>query len=155
MINSSLYNEIKKECNAIDENNYFFRIKTTWSAKCKNLVFEADLSYLMSFALLVLKMSKSIKLYILVQAPIVSTEVDMCHPLRVQFYFNLPEVQKAFHSNRTKLSYRWQGCFTRANFKCNKADKDLDMLPALKNLLQQSMPITIFSYIIASFLYYD
>nr|XP_012466186.1 unnamed protein product [Gossypium raimondii] len=44
MINSSLYNEIKKECNAIDENNYFSSIKTTWSAKCKNLVFEADLA---------------------------------------------------------------------------------------------------------------
>ncbi|KAK5833870.1 hypothetical protein PVK06_017735 [Gossypium arboreum] len=44
MINSSLYNEIKKECNAIDENNYFSSIKTTWSPKCKNLVFEADLT---------------------------------------------------------------------------------------------------------------
>ncbi|TYH74432.1 hypothetical protein ES332_D05G398200v1 [Gossypium tomentosum] len=114
MLNSSLYNEIKKECNAIDENNYFSSIKTTWSAKCKNLV------------------------------PIVSTEVDMCHPLRVQFYFNLPEVQKAFHGNQTNLSYRWKGCFT-ANFKYNEADKDLDMLPALKNLLQQSVRITIFS----------
>ncbi|KAK8300990.1 hypothetical protein V6Z11_D05G428400 [Gossypium hirsutum] len=31
MINSSLYNKIKKECNAIDENNYFSSIKTTWS----------------------------------------------------------------------------------------------------------------------------
>ncbi|KAG4150180.1 hypothetical protein ERO13_D05G379000v2 [Gossypium hirsutum] len=78
------------------------------------------------------------------QVPIVSTEVDMCHPLRVQFYFNLPEVQKAFHGNQTNLSYRWKGCFT-ANFKYNEADKDLDMLPALKNLLQLSVPITIFS----------
>ncbi|XP_040966614.1 serine carboxypeptidase-like 42 [Gossypium hirsutum] len=68
----------------------------------------------------------------------------MCHPLRVQFYFNLPEVQKAFHGNQTNLSYRWKGCFT-ANFKYNEADKDLDMLPALKNLLQQSIPNTIFS----------
>ncbi|KAH1063616.1 hypothetical protein J1N35_028603, partial [Gossypium stocksii] len=32
-----------------------------------------------------------------------------------------------------------------ANFKYNKADKDLDMLPSLKNLLRQSVPITIFS----------
>ncbi|KAG8492983.1 hypothetical protein CXB51_010286 [Gossypium anomalum] len=76
--------------------------------------------------------------------PIVSTEVDMCLPLRVQFYFNIPEVQKAFHGNQTNLSYRWQGCFI-ANFKYNEADKDLDMLPGLKNLLQQSVPITIFS----------
>ncbi|MBA0636461.1 hypothetical protein Godav_025959, partial [Gossypium davidsonii] len=67
----------------------------------------------------------------------------MCLPLRVQFYFNLPEVQKAFHENRTNLSYRWRGCFT-TNFKYNEADKDLDMLPALKNLRQQFIPITIF-----------
>ncbi|MBA0577308.1 hypothetical protein Golob_027752, partial [Gossypium lobatum] len=44
MINISLYNEIKKECNAIGKNNYFSSIKTTWSEKCKNVVFEADLA---------------------------------------------------------------------------------------------------------------
>ncbi|KAL1103284.1 hypothetical protein V6Z11_D05G428200 [Gossypium hirsutum] len=137
MINSSLYNEIKKECNAIDENNYFSSIKTTWSAKCKNLVFEADLAAFKTDA-------HNYSPQKLFDVPIVSTEVDMCHPLRVQFYFNLPEVQKAFHGNQTNLSYRWKGCFT-ANFKYNEADKDLDMLPALKNLLQLSVPITIFS----------
>ncbi|MBA0634598.1 hypothetical protein Godav_029714 [Gossypium davidsonii] len=67
----------------------------------------------------------------------------MCLPLRVQFYFILLEVQKAFHGNQTNLSYRWQGCFT-ANFKYNEADKDLNMLLGLKNLLQQYVPITIF-----------
>ncbi|KAK8358303.1 hypothetical protein V6Z11_A04G010900 [Gossypium hirsutum] len=137
MINSSLYNEIKKECNAIDENNYFSSIKTTWSAKWKNLVFEADLAAFKTDA-------HNYSPQKLFDVPIVSTEVDMCHPLRVQFYFNLPEVQKAFHGNQTNLSYRWKGCFT-ANFKYNEADKDLDMLPALKNLLQQSIPNTIFS----------
>ncbi|PPS13716.1 hypothetical protein GOBAR_AA06836 [Gossypium barbadense] len=155
MINSSLYNEIKKECNAIDENNYFSSIKTTWSAKCKNLVFEADLAAFKTdahnyspqklfdvFRPPCAKTEQDLNLG--KQVPIVSTEVDMCHPLRVQFYFNLPEVQKAFHGNQTNLSYRWMGCFT-ANFKYNEADKDLDMLPALKNLLQQSIPITIFS----------
>ncbi|TYH74429.1 hypothetical protein ES332_D05G398100v1 [Gossypium tomentosum] len=155
MINSSLYNEIKKECNAIDENNYFSSIKTTWSAKCKNLVFEANLAAFKTDA----HNYSPQKLFDVFrppcaeteqdlnlgkQVPIVSTEVDMCHPLRVQFYFNLPEVQKAFHGNQTNLSYRWKGCFT-ANFKYNEADKDLDMLPALKNLLQQSVRITIFS----------
>ncbi|PPS17217.1 hypothetical protein GOBAR_AA03365 [Gossypium barbadense] len=155
MINSSLYNEIKKECNAIDEYNYFSSIKTTWSAKCKNLVFEADLAAFKTDA----HNYSPQKLFDVFrppcaeteqylnlgkQVPIVSTEVDMCHPLRVQFYFNLPEVQKAFHGNQTNLPYRWKGCFT-ANFKYNEADKDLDMLPALKNPLQKSVPITIFS----------
>ncbi|KAK8300989.1 hypothetical protein V6Z12_D05G431800 [Gossypium hirsutum] len=156
IINNSFYNEIKKECNAIDENNYFSSIKTTWSAKCKNLVFEADLAAFKTDA----HNFSPQKLFDVFhppcaeteqdlnlgkQVPIVSTEVDMYHPLRVQFYFNLPEVQKAFHGNQTNLSYRWKGYFTRANFKYNEADKDLDMLPALKNLLQLSIPITIFS----------
>ncbi|KAB2086163.1 hypothetical protein ES319_A04G010100v1, partial [Gossypium barbadense] len=118
MINSSLYNEIKKECNAIDENNYFSSIKTTWSAKCKNLVFEADLAAF-------------------------KTDAHNYSPQKLFDVFR-PPFQKAFHGNQTNLSYRWNGCFT-ANFKYNEADKDLDMLPALKNLLQQSIPITIFS----------
>ncbi|XP_040966616.1 serine carboxypeptidase-like 42 [Gossypium hirsutum] len=122
MINSSLYNEIKKECNAIDENNYLSSIKTTWSAKCKNLVFEADLAAFKTdahnyspqklfdvFRPPCAKTEQDLNLG--KQVPIVSTEVDMCHPLRVQFYFNLPEVQKAFHGNQTNLSYRWKGCF--------------------------------------------
>ncbi|KAG8492821.1 hypothetical protein CXB51_010150 [Gossypium anomalum] len=154
MINNSLYNKIKKECNAIDENNYFSSIKTNWSPKYKNLVFEADLAAFETDAHNYSPQKLfdvfhppcaeiDIKIYFSVQAPIVSAEVDMCHPLRVQFYFNLPKVQKSFHGNQTNLSYRWKGCFT-ANFKYNEADKDLDMLPELKNLLQQSIRITIF-----------
>ncbi|XP_016750719.2 serine carboxypeptidase-like 44 [Gossypium hirsutum] len=123
MINSSLYNEIKKECNAIDENNYFSSIKTTWTAKCKNLVFEADLAAFKTDAHNYSPQKlfdvfrppcteNELNLNLTKQVPIVSTEVDMCLPLRVQFYFNIPEVQKAFHGNRTNLSYRWQGCFT-------------------------------------------
>ncbi|TYH62786.1 hypothetical protein ES332_D07G143700v1 [Gossypium tomentosum] len=155
MINSSLYNEIKKECNVIDENNYFSNIKTTWSAKCKNLTYEANLAAFKTdahnyspqklFDVFCAPCTENEQdLNLGKQVPKVSTEVDMCIPLRVQFYFNLPEVQKAFHGNRTNLSYRWKGCFT-ASFKYNEADKNLDMLPALQNLLQQSIPITIFS----------
>ncbi|MBA0605013.1 hypothetical protein Godav_017629, partial [Gossypium davidsonii] len=154
MINSSLYNEIKKEGNVIGENNYFSNIKTTWSAKCKNLTYEANLAafktdahnYSLQKLFDVFRApcaENEQDLNLGKQVPKVSTKVDMCIPLRVQFYFNLPEVQKAFHGNRTNLSYRWKGCFT-ASFKYNEADKDLDMLPALQNLLQQSIPITIF-----------
>ncbi|KAK8356392.1 hypothetical protein V6Z11_A05G353400 [Gossypium hirsutum] len=118
MINSSLYNEIKKECYAIDESNHVSSIKTTWSAKCKNLVFEADL---VAF----------------------KTDALNYSPQKLFDVF-LPHFQKSFHRNRTNLSYRCQGCFT-ANFKYNEDDKDLDMLPTPKNLPQQSVPITIFS----------
>ncbi|MBA0730162.1 hypothetical protein Golax_022948, partial [Gossypium laxum] len=151
MINISLYNEIKKECNAIGKNNYFSSIKTTWSEKCKKVVFEADLATIKTDAhnyspqklfdvFCPLCAKNELNLNFRKHVPIISTEVDMCLPLRVQFYFNLLEVQKAFHGNQTNLSYRWQGCFT-ANFKYNEADKDFNMLLGLKNLLQQLFPL--------------
>ncbi|MBA0809822.1 hypothetical protein Gohar_025439 [Gossypium harknessii] len=154
MINNSVYDQIKKECNVIDEDNYFFNLEAVWSATCKNLMEQAILVAFKTDA----NNYFPLKLFDIFRDPCAEneqdlnlgkqveliTEVDMCSPLRAQCYFNLPEVQRAFHGNQTKLSYRWKGCFT-ANFKYNKADMDLDMLPALKKLLQQSIPITIFS----------
>ncbi|EOY12976.1 Serine carboxypeptidase 44 [Theobroma cacao] len=75
----------------------------------------------------------------------VSFEVDMCIPFRADFYFNIPKVQKAFHGNRTNLGYQWKGYFEKSGLKYSDADKDIDMLLALKKILQQSIPITIFS----------
>ncbi|KAK8271052.1 hypothetical protein V6Z11_D11G237200 [Gossypium hirsutum] len=147
MINISLYNEIKKECNAIGENNYFSSIKTTWSEKCKNVVFGADLAAIKTDAnnyppqklfdvFRPFCAENELNLNFRKHVPIVSTEVDMCLPLRVQFYFNLLEVQKYFHGNQTNLSYRWQ-----ANFKYNEADKDLNMLLALKTFFNNLFPL--------------
>lgn len=34
----------------------------------------------------------------------------MCMTLERRFYFNLPEVQKALHANRTSLPYSWSMC---------------------------------------------
>ncbi|MFQ6640917.1 hypothetical protein Gotur_014959 [Gossypium turneri] len=73
MINSSLYNEIKKECNAIDEKNYFSSIKTTWSAKCKNFVFEADLAALKTDA----HNYSPQKLFDIFRPPCAETEQDL------------------------------------------------------------------------------
>ncbi|TYI19139.1 hypothetical protein ES332_A07G143400v1 [Gossypium tomentosum] len=119
--------------------------------KCKNLTFEANLTAFKTDA----HNYSPQKLFDVFRAPCaeneqdlnlgkwvpkVSSEVDMCIPLRVQFYFNLSEVQKAFHGNRTNFII-----LNSTSFKYNEADKDLDMLLALQNLLQQSIPITIFS----------
>ncbi|XP_022777171.1 serine carboxypeptidase-like 44 [Durio zibethinus] len=155
MINSELHQQIVKECNAIDENNYFANIAVDWSAPCTQLMSKAPLVAFKTddpraaegklFDVLRdhcdgnLEDLKSGK-----EVTMVSYEVEMCLPLRPDFYFNQPEVQKAFHGNRTNLSYAWSGCFSD-NFKYNESDKDLDMLPALKMILQQSVPITIFS----------
>ncbi|PPS16417.1 hypothetical protein GOBAR_AA04164 [Gossypium barbadense] len=135
MINNSLYNEIKKECNVIDENNYFSNIKTTWSANLTAFKTDAhNYSPQKLFDVFRARCAENEQdLNLGKRVPKVSSEVDMCIPLRVQFYFNLSEVQKM------------EGLFHPTSFKYNEADKDLDMLLALQNLLQQSIPITIFS----------
>ncbi|KAL0365943.1 UNVERIFIED_CONTAM: Serine carboxypeptidase-like 42, partial [Sesamum radiatum] len=40
----------------------------------------------------------------------ISVGVDVCMSYERRFYFNLPEVQKALHANRTNLPYRWTMC---------------------------------------------
>lgn len=44
------------------------------------------------------------------QATKVSLGVDVCMSYERRFYFNLPEVQKALHANRTNLPYSWSMC---------------------------------------------
>lgn len=40
----------------------------------------------------------------------ISIGVDVCIDEEMSFYFNLPEVQKALHANRTSLPYPWSEC---------------------------------------------
>lgn len=44
------------------------------------------------------------------QATKISVGVDVCMSYERRFYFNLPEVQRALHANRTKLPYSWSMC---------------------------------------------
>lgn len=46
----------------------------------------------------------------LLQATKISMGVDVCMTYERHFYFNLPEVQKALHANRTNLPYEWSMC---------------------------------------------
>lgn len=46
----------------------------------------------------------------LMQATKISIGVDVCMSYERRFYFNLPEVQKALHANRTNLPYPWSMC---------------------------------------------
>ncbi|PWA95989.1 serine carboxypeptidase-like 27 [Artemisia annua] len=59
-------------------------------------------------------------------------------------YFNLPEVQKAFHANVTKLSYPWNTCseIVSGNWK----DSPLSMLPIYKELISAGLRIWVFRY---------
>lgn len=45
-----------------------------------------------------------------IQATKISLGVDVCMTYERRFYFNLPEVQKALHANRTNLPDPWSMC---------------------------------------------
>ncbi|KAE8684264.1 putative Pyridoxal phosphate phosphatase-related protein [Hibiscus syriacus] len=156
LVNNTVYEQAKKECKTLDENNYSSKFETNWTKPCNDLIENApfiafnssDRGYVISKRFDVQRdpcdMKKLNDLSLGKELTKVSHGADMCAAPRAQFYFNLPEVQKAFHGNRTSLSYSWKGCYSD-KFKFNENDKNRDMLPALKRLLQQSVHITIFS----------
>ncbi|KAI3505075.1 hypothetical protein L1887_26961 [Cichorium endivia] len=69
--------------------------------------------------------------------------VDVCMSLERRFYFNLPEVQQALHANRTKLPYSWSMCSGVLNYNDN--DGNINILPLLKRIIKNRIPIWIFS----------
>ncbi|KAA8536495.1 hypothetical protein F0562_028973 [Nyssa sinensis] len=72
-----------------------------------------------------------------------SVGVDVCMTIERYFYFNLPEVQKALHANRTNLPYEWSTCSNVLNY--SEEDGDRDMLPLLKRIIQNHIPVWVFS----------
>ncbi|XP_022141701.1 serine carboxypeptidase-like 42 [Momordica charantia] len=73
----------------------------------------------------------------------ISMGVDVCMTYERHFYFNLPEVQKALHANRTNLPYEWSMCSDILNY--NYDDTNINMLPLLKRIVQNHIPVWIFS----------
>ncbi|GAB4845110.1 Serine carboxypeptidase-like 42 [Ancistrocladus abbreviatus] len=72
-----------------------------------------------------------------------SIGVDVCMSYERLFYFNLPEVQKALHANRTNLPYAWSMCSSVLNY--NLTDGSIDILPLLKRILQSHISVWVFS----------
>ncbi|KAG5541772.1 hypothetical protein RHGRI_021565 [Rhododendron griersonianum] len=73
----------------------------------------------------------------------ISVGVDVCMSYERRFYFNLPEVQKALHANRTKLPYSWSMCSNVLNY--SNDDGNINMLPLLKRIIQNHILVWIFS----------
>lgn len=73
----------------------------------------------------------------------ISVGVDVCMTYERRFYFNLPEVQKALHANRTKLPYPWSMCSDVLNY--SDTDGNIDILPILKKIIQNHIPVWVFS----------
>lgn len=72
-----------------------------------------------------------------------SVGIDVCMTYERRFYLNLPEVQKALHANRTNLPYPWSMCSGVVNY--SDTDGNIDMLPLLKRIVQNHIPVWVFS----------
>ncbi|KAI3717964.1 hypothetical protein L1987_69919 [Smallanthus sonchifolius] len=72
-----------------------------------------------------------------------SIGVDVCMSLERRFYFNLPAVQHALHANRTKLPYSWTMCSGIISYNDN--DGNINILPLLKRIIENRIPVWIFS----------
>lgn len=73
----------------------------------------------------------------------ISVGVDVCMSYERRFYFNLPEVQKALHANRTNLPYSWSMCSGVLNY--SNTDGNINILPLLKRIIENNIPVWIFS----------
>ncbi|KAL3641159.1 Serine carboxypeptidase-like 42 [Castilleja foliolosa] len=73
----------------------------------------------------------------------ISVGVDVCMSYERRFYFNLPEVQKALHANRTNLPYSWSMCSGVLNY--SETDGNINILPLLKRIINNRIPVWIFS----------
>ncbi|GAU51234.1 hypothetical protein TSUD_412360 [Trifolium subterraneum] len=54
-----------------------------------------------------------------------------------------PEVQKALHANRTNLPYRWTMCSRILNY--SESDPNINILPILKRIIQNHIPVLVYS----------
>ncbi|XP_039001515.1 serine carboxypeptidase-like 44 [Hibiscus syriacus] len=152
---NKLYQQVLKHCNGINEDNYSDDI-IPWSKLCqlpmsKSLMVAFNVSSLSEakkrqFDLRRTQCDGKIEdLNSGKEVTKIDDGVDMCLPLRTDFYFNIPEVQKTFRGNRTNSRFHWKGCFQQSGLNYSIFDKDMDMLPTLKEILLQSVPVTIFS----------
>ncbi|PPS02148.1 hypothetical protein GOBAR_AA18517 [Gossypium barbadense] len=117
MVPKKLYKQILKHFNGIDEDNYYDN-PTIWSEAFQQAMNKVEMIAFNVSLVVEAKQrqfdlfrtpcdGKFEDLYSGKEVTKIMDEVDMCIPLRTDFYFTLPEVQKAFHGNRTTLSYQY------------------------------------------------
>ncbi|XP_024634302.1 serine carboxypeptidase-like 43 isoform X2 [Medicago truncatula] len=70
--------------------------------------------------------------------------LDVCYPSIAEQELRLKRmVQKALHANRTNLPYPWSMCSGVLNY--NDADHDINILPVLKRIVQNHIPVWVYS----------
>ncbi|XP_058781478.1 serine carboxypeptidase-like 42 [Vicia villosa] len=73
----------------------------------------------------------------------ISYNIDVCMDYEVDIYLNLPDVQKTLHANRTNLSYPWSQCSSVLDYYA--LDHDINILPVLKWIVQNHIPLWVYS----------
>lgn len=146
MISDELGLKIMNEC---DFDDYTFSSPHNVSHSCSDLIKEANLvvgDYVDNYDVILDVCYPSIveqELRLRKMATKMSLGVDVCLSFERRFYFNLPEVQEALHANRTKLPYSWSMCSGVLNY--SDTDGNLNMLPLLKRIIQNGIPVWVFS----------
>ncbi|XP_059666102.1 serine carboxypeptidase-like 27 isoform X2 [Cornus florida] len=74
--------------------------------------------------------------------PWMSRAYDPCTERYTKKYFNLPEVQKAFHANVTGIPYSWNSCSDIVGYYW--VDSPLSMLPIYQELISAGLRIWVF-----------
>ncbi|XP_058747915.1 serine carboxypeptidase-like 42 [Vicia villosa] len=146
MISDELVLAITKEC---DFDDYTFASPNNISESCNNAISDASKivsDYINNYDVLLDVCYPAIveqELRLKKMATKISLGVDVCMSYESSFYFNLPEVQKALHANRTNLPYPWSMCSRVLNY--SHTDPNTNMLPTLKRIVQNHIPVWVFS----------
>lgn len=146
MISDEIGLTIMNQC---DFKDYSFATPHNVSDVCNNAIGEADTvvgNYIDPYDVILDVCYPSIveqELRLRKMATKLSFGVDVCMSYERQFYFNLPEVQKALHANRTNLPYGWSMCSGLVNY--SDTDGNMDILPLLKRIVQNHIPVWVFS----------
>lgn len=146
MISDEIGLAITKDC---DFDDYTFASPHNVSASCNAAINDANEvvgDYINNYDVILDVCYPSIveqELRLKKMATKISVGVDVCMSYERKFYLNLPEVQKALHANRTNLPYSWSMCSGVLNY--SDTDPNINMLPILKRIVQNHIPVWIFS----------
>ncbi|XVF37108.1 hypothetical protein REPUB_Repub19eG0117200 [Reevesia pubescens] len=146
MISDEIGLTIMNEC---DFDDYAFESPHNVSQSCNQAISEANSivgDYINNYDVILDVCYPSIveqELRLRKMATKISLGVDVCMTYERRFYFNLPEVQMALHANRTKLPYPWSMCSSQLRY--SDTDGNINILPILKKIIQNRIPVWIFS----------
>ncbi|CAK8537851.1 unnamed protein product [Lathyrus sativus] len=146
MISDEVGLAIMKDC---DFDDYIFASPHNVSESCSNAISDANKivgDYINNYDVLLDVCYPSIveqELRLKKMATKISLGIDVCMSYERRFYLNLPEVQKALHANRTNLPYPWSMCSRVLNY--SNTDPNTNMLPTLKRIVENHIPVWVFS----------